>query len=116
MVRLSTNSSHSDIFTKNKHEYEVALKNTGYKAKLVYKFSDEVADVHNGNNRRRKILLFTPPYKRAVTNKIEKEFLGLLKKNFPQSNSLYKIFNRNMIKLNYCTMLNVVSLINKSNI
>ena len=48
----------------------------------------------------------------AVANKIEKEFFRLLKKNFPTSSSLYKIFNRNMIKSRYSTMPNVASLIN----
>ena len=34
MVRLSTNSSIINIFTQNKHEYNVVLNNSGYKAKL----------------------------------------------------------------------------------
>ena len=50
----------------------------------------------------------------AITNKIGKEFFRLLKKNFPPSSSLYKIFNRNTIKLSYNTKPNVTS--NKSNI
>ena len=51
----------------------------------------------------------------AVANKIGKEFFRVLKNKFPSSN-LYKIFNRNMIKLSYSIMPNVASLINKSNI
>ena len=31
MIRLSTNSSDEDIFTQNKQDYEIALKNSGYK-------------------------------------------------------------------------------------
>ena len=44
----------------------------------------------------------------AVANKIGKEFFRLLKKNFPQSSSLYKISNTNTIKLSYalCGKLN----------
>ena len=52
----------------------------------------------------------------ALVNKIRKEFFRLLKKNFPLSSCLYKIFNTNTIKLSYCTMPNMASLINKSNI
>ena len=74
MVRLSTYSFDIDIFTQNKHEYKMVLKNSGYMAKLVYKSSDEAADVRNRNNRARKMLWFTPPFNMAVANKIEKEF------------------------------------------
>ena len=49
----------------------------------------------------------------AIANKIGKEF-RLLKKNFLLSNSLYKIFNRNMVKLSF--MPYVASLINKNSI
>ena len=30
MIRLSTNSSNEDIFTQNKQDYKIALKNSGY--------------------------------------------------------------------------------------
>ena len=105
MLQLSTNSSNIDIFTQNKYKYEAALKNTGYKAKLVYKCRDETADVHDRNNRTRKILWFPPPYNMTIANKIGKKFFRFLK---------YKILNRKMIKLSYSTMLNMASLINKS--
>ena len=50
-----------------------------------------------------------------MANMIRKEFFRLLKKNLHPSNSLYKIFNRNMIKLSYNTKPNVATSINKSN-
>ena len=37
MTTLSTISSKIDIFTQNKHDYEIALKNGGFKTNLVYK-------------------------------------------------------------------------------
>ena len=52
----------------------------------------------------------------TVANKIEKNFFRLLKKNFSPSSSIYKIFNRNTIKLSYNTMPDAASLINQSNI
>ena len=64
------------------------------KANLVYKSMDETVDVCNWRNDRvRKILWFTPMHTLAGANKIRKEFFRLLKKNFPSSSSLYKIFN-----------------------
>ena len=48
----------------------------------------------------------------AVVNKTGREFSRLLEKNFPPSNSLFKIFNRNMVKLCFSAMSDVASLIN----
>ena len=36
MIRLSTYSSNEDIFTQNMQDYDIALKNNGYKEKLIY--------------------------------------------------------------------------------
>ena len=83
MFKLSTNSSNIDIFTQNKHDYEMSLKNSTYKAKLVYKTTDETLDVCNRrNNRERKILWFTPPYNIAMANKLGKEYLHYKRKTF----------------------------------
>ena len=62
MIRLSTNSSNENIFTQNKQDYEIALKNSGYKEKLIYKSRDDNTNILNrSNNRKRKILWFLPP-------------------------------------------------------
>ena len=113
-IRLSNNSSNMDIFNQNKHDYERALKNSGYKTKLIYKNSNEASNT-NKKNRSRKVLWFTPPYNMAVASKIGKNFFKILKKNFPPSNILYKIFNRNTVKLSYSCMSNVASLISGIN-
>ena len=98
MVKFSTYSSIRNNFTQNKHEYGLPLKNSRYKPKLVYKSRDEVVDQRNRNNRAGKILWFTPPYNMTVANKIGKEIFRLLKKNFPLSNSSYKIFKKNAVE------------------
>ena len=75
------NSSNIDNFTQNKYNYEMALKNNGYMAKLVYKSRDETADLCNGGIIvQGKFYGFTPPYDMAIANKIGKEFFRLLKK------------------------------------
>ena len=51
----------------------------------------------------------------AVANKIGKDF-QIIQINFLLSNSLYKISNRNTVKLSHSTIPDVASLINKSNI
>ena len=63
MFRFSTNFSNIDIFTQNKCDYEMALKNSCSKTKLVYETMDETVDVHNRkNSRARKILWFMLQY------------------------------------------------------
>ena len=100
------------VFMQNKHKYEMVLKTCGYKVKLIYKTMDETLDICNWRiDMTRKILWFIPLF----SDKLEKEFLRLSKKNFPLLSILYKIFNKNNVKLNYSCMLNVENLINKSN-
>ena len=48
----------------------MALRNSSYIPKLVYKTMDETLDVRNRkSNRARKILWFTQPYNMPVANK-----------------------------------------------
>ena len=48
-----------------------------------------------------------------VANELGKEFFKLLKRYFPPI-KLYKLFNKNRVKLNYNCIANVAKLINKS--
>ena len=57
ITRLSTNSSNIDIFSQFKQEYKAVIKkNSGDKARFVYKSWDEAANVRIRNNRAREIL------------------------------------------------------------
>ena len=47
----------------------------------------------------------------ARDNELGKELFRLLKKNFPLTNKLHKIFNKNTVRLNYSCMPNVANLI-----
>ena len=67
-------------------------------------------------NKPRKILWFNPPYNMEVVNDLGKEFFKLLKRNFPSENTLYKIFNKNCVKLSNTCMPNINGIIDKSNI
>ena len=112
--RLSTNFSYKEIFQRSKQEYEKALKNGGYGIKLEYR-DGERSNTQKRRNRPRKILWFNPPYNMEVVNNLGKEFFTLLKRNFPSGNPLYKIFNKDCVKLSYSCMPNINSIINKSN-
>ena len=113
--RLSINSSNIDIFEQSKQDYEKELKDSGYNIKLSYKNNTETSNTYKRKNRPRRILWFTPPYNMEVVDKLGSEFFKLLKRNFPVTNPLNKIFNKNNIKLSYSCMPNINSIINKSN-
>ena len=54
---------------------KVGAKNRGYKAKIVYKTTDETSVVRNRrSNSAKKISWFTPTYDMAVANKLGKIF------------------------------------------
>ena len=83
--RLSTLSSNNEIFEASKPIYN---------------------QPKNSRNRGRNIIWFNPPFSLNVISNIAKDFLRLLDQNFPKHHRLHKIFNRNNVKVSYCTMPN----------
>ena len=57
--------------------------------------------------------MFNPPFSQTVKTNVAKLFFKLLDKHFPKSHLLYKIFNRNTIKVSYSGMNSNVSQIIK---
>ena len=58
---------------------------------------------------------FNPPFSLNVKAIIGKVFLKLVRKHFPRSHRLSKIFNLNTIKISYSSMPNVKNLIKQHN-
>ena len=78
------------------------------------------APKHENNNlrqhqRKRRITWFNPPFSQHVKTNIGKKFLNLIDKNFPKENELYKICNRNTLKLSYSCMDNMETIIKAHN-
>ena len=110
--RLSRNSSSELIFNESKHQYEDALRKSGFKSKLPYR--DSAAPTNKRMiSRKRKIVWFNPLYNQNVSTNIAKIFLKLVDKLFPRTHRLHKIFNRNTIKVSYSCVSNVQQLIKK---
>ena len=109
--RLSDLSCNEDEFKKAKPLYENALKESGYKAEMKYETSGNI----NNRNRRRKIILFNPPFSQSMMTNIGKIFLKLIRKHFPKHHELHKIFNSNTLKLSFSGMKNISNIINISN-
>ena len=111
--RLSSNSFNEQVFNSAKTEYEKALKDSGYKnVKLNYKARKEQ---RKKNNRNKKLIWFNPPYSKQVSMNTAKRFLNLLDLHFPKQHRLYKIFNRNNVKVSYSCTENMSSFISSHN-
>ena len=128
-IRLSTNSANADIFQEATKPCNNVLKNNGHKEELKYtnkgtiqnkrgktlndsdpKKSEPLTNntKENSNKKtRRKITCFNPPYSKNVATNIGKKFFTLLSACFPANNKLYKIINKNTIKLSYSCMSNI---------
>jgi len=115
--RISEISSNQTIFNESIGLYEDALKRSGFNEKLEYveRVSLNQVEKNEKKKRKRKILWFNPPFSKNIKTKIGKVFLNLLKKHFPKNNKLYKIFNRNNVKLSYSCMRNMGAIISAHN-
>ena len=108
--KLSEISSTKEIFDNSKHLYEKALQESGFKEKLYYQQKDVNANSNrNKKKRQRKIIWLNPPFSKSVKTNLGKEFSKLLKRHFPKRRKMFKIFNKNTIKLSYSCCRNISS-------
>ena len=110
--RLSEISSCKEAFNAVVLAYQQALDESGFEFKLHYQDPQPETEKRS---RKRNIIWFTPPYDLSVKTNIGKEFLRIITKCFPSSNKLYKIFNRNTVKLSYSCMPNMKAMIDGNN-
>ncbi|XP_067940660.1 uncharacterized protein [Watersipora subatra] len=110
--RLSTLSSSKDCFQRIAPTYQQALQQSGYDYKLSYL---PKSDQTNKQKRKRNIIWYNPPYSMNVASNIGKQFLNILRTEFPPGHKLHKVFNANTIKLSYRCMSNIKSHINAHN-
>jgi len=68
-----------------------------------------------GLDRNRRVCWFNPPYSNNVKTNIGAQFLKIISETFPKSSSLYKIANRNKIKVSYRCMPNMKAIISRQN-
>ena len=109
--RISSLSANSNIFDNAMTEYSQILKKSNYKQQ-EYQFQEK----NNKKKRRsRKVIYFQPPFNISVQDNIGKKFIELINKHFQKDHIYYKIFNKNTIKLSYCCMNNMKSIINSHN-
>ena len=108
---ISNLSSKENEFNKAKPLYESALKSSVSNYRM--KFKAPVENVRR--SRYRKIIWFNPPHSLNVKVNIGKVFLKLVRKHFRRSHKFNKIFNLNMTKISYSSVLNIKYLIKQHN-
>ena len=92
--RLSKNSN-QEIFITAKVEYEDALKKSGCNVDLKYTNNKS----EKPKTQKRNIVWFKPPLSKYVSTNVAKTFFQLVRKHFPRSHKLHKIFNSNIVKV-----------------
>ena len=114
--RLSSISANEDIFERAAPMYQAALEKSGHKYKLQFDPTPLANSEEKKKARTRKnIIWFNPPYSRAVSTNVGREFLRIMDKHFPPGNPLNKIFNRNTVKMSYRCTANLARTISAHN-
>ena len=116
--RLSSISCDEAEFDKAKPAYEQALKNSGFNSTLTYTTPSQLQSsqgVKRKRQRKRNIIWFNTPFDKNVTTNIGRRFLQLLDLHFHVGHPYHRIFNRNTVKVSYCCMPNMGSIISSHN-
>ena len=59
--RLCKRSSNEENFLKTENDYELIMKNCGYKYKLNFEKAEHKTKTNNKNKRKRNVILCNPP-------------------------------------------------------
>ena len=105
--RLSMLAHNKTVFEEDKIVYQNALNEAGYKFDLNYK--EDKCPKNKTRNRGRPVCWFNPPWSSHVKTPVGKMFLQLVDQYFPRTHPLHKYFNRNTLKMSYCTCKNLKS-------
>ena len=112
--RLNDISCNKEVFDNAKDDYEKALKESKLKNRL--KFENQTQRKKRPRKRKNnKQIWFTPPFCAQLSTKLGREFLNLIDKHFPITNTLHKIFNRRTIKLSFSVSKNMETIIQDHN-
>ena len=113
--RLTDISSDKASFANAKPLYDNALKASGFTEEAEYLEERKSAVRGKRRNRPRKITWFNPPFSQNVATNVGRKFRTLIRKHFPRSSKLYKIFNENTLKISYSCMPNMAAVIRQHN-
>ena len=115
--RISDAYSNEKIFNNHIPIYQPALKNNGLSNNFIYRQSQH-SNSHiqeKQKKRKRKLIWFKLLFSTNDKTNIRKIFFKLLRKQFPKTNKLYKIFNRNTVKISCSCVRYIDSIISAHN-
>ena len=118
--KVTDTSSNEETFNNHIPIYREALKSSAFNNYLSYRQSQQIS-THNSRIQEkqkkcnRKIIWFNPTFSTNVKMNIGKILFELLPKYFHKMNKLYKIFNRNTVKISYNCMRNMGFIISAHN-
>ena len=109
--RINKLSTDKSVFDNSKDLYNNALSSSGFKDKIKFNpgFNKNIS---RNKNRKR---WFNPPNSSNVSTNIDKSFLTILDRHFSKSRKLYKMFNRNNVKISYSSLPKLANIINSHN-
>ena len=108
-MRISSQSSNSELFSRAAPIYNAALVNAGYTERV--KYDSKINENKPSINRKRNIIWYDPPYNKSVSTNIGRVFLNLIDKHFDKEHKLNKLFNRNSVKVSYSCTRNIEHII-----
>ncbi|OOZ36136.1 hypothetical protein, partial [Solemya elarraichensis gill symbiont] len=114
--RLSEISCDEESFKKSTAQYQKALDKSGYKFQLSFSPATSNSTVTDTQKKRkRNIIWYNPPFSKNVATNVGKTFLRILHEEFPKENILYKLFNKNTVKVSYSCLSNLKQTIDGHN-
>ena len=89
--------------------YQKALRDDCHNFTLKFNKEDTIKTkwCEKEKKRKKKYHWFNPPFSTNVNNRVGEKFLKLVEKCFPKCISLYKLFNKNNMKISYKTCANM---------
>ena len=103
--RISDISWSKEIYDQNIRFYKDVLKHSGYdNISLPYNSTQHIKD-----------RWFIPPFSMNVKMNVGKTFLKLLQRHLPKLHPMDKVFNHNTVKISYCCMRNMETVISSHN-
>ena len=114
--KFSEISPNQHIFNQSIPYYENAMRKSGYHVSLKYTPTQNQDENNQQREQRKwKIIWFSPSYFLNVTTNVRKLFLKLLDRHFPRSHKFYKIFNSKTLKISYCCIKDMGFIISSHN-
>ena len=109
--RLCRLSKDENAYDNNTSDQLNELKLSGYQVDNL-RFEKPRPKV---KTRRRKVVYFHPPFCSSVRTNVGRLFRNLVKKHFHPEHRLYKIINKNTVKLSYSCMPSMKTIISAHN-